>query len=286
MPAIPKLTFSQRTGLKPVRDALQVRAIDAALRNRLWNAVSLYFLAKDQGNFELREQYPDFHERLSILWHDFFREPVDTIPVSYESTIQHLRAYFFKAEWNEVFDFLEALCPVIGANRAAFMRLCNSILEEELSAYRFVNDQIVQLTSQQEIDAIEQAINVPNPLKPVKAHLERALGLLADRANPDYRNSIKESISAVESLCKLLSGQAKTTLGPAMDALEKKVPLHPALKEAFKKLYNYTSDAQGIRHALLDEPTLTFADAKFMLVSCSAFVNYVVELCAKAGVKL
>lgn len=51
--------------------------------------------------------------------------------------------------------------------------------------------------------------------------------------------------------------------------------MHPALNGAFQKLYGYTSDAGGIiRHALLEEDSLDFKDAKFMLVSCSAFVTY------------
>ncbi len=33
---------------------------------------------------------------------------------------------------------------------------------------------------------------------PVKRHLSNALELLSDRENPDYQNSIKESITAVE----------------------------------------------------------------------------------------
>jgi hypothetical protein len=56
--------------------------------------------------------------------------------------------------------------------------------------------------------------------------------------------------------------------------------LHPALAEGLSKLYGWTSDAEGIRHALMDEPSLSFAEAKYMLVSCSAFVNY---LTAKAA---
>jgi hypothetical protein len=46
------------------------------------------------------------------------------------------------------------------------------------------------------------------------------------------------------------------------------------------KLYGYTSDDSGIRHAILDQPTVGFDEAKFMIVSCSAFVNYLI---AKAG---
>ena len=51
--------------------------------------------------------------------------------------------------------------------------------------------------------------------------------------------------------------------------------IHPVLEAAFEKLYGYTSDASGIRHAgQIDGPEATFDEAKFMLVACSGFVNY------------
>jgi len=50
--------------------------------------------------------------------------------------------------------------------------------------------------------------------------------------------------------------------------------LHPALREALEKLYGYAGDDDGIRHALSDKSDLDSHDAKFMLVACSAFVNY------------
>jgi len=47
------------------------------------------------------------------------------------------------------------------------------------------------------------------------------------------------------------------------------------LKRAFTALYGYTSDSGGIRHSLLEEDiAVTMEDAKFMLVTCSAFINY------------
>lgn len=80
--------------------------------------------------------------------------------------------------------------------------------------------------------------------------------MLSDRDNPDPRNGIKESISAVESACKKLTG------------------LDEDLREALQKLYSWTSDDSGMRHGLSSAPTVTFADAQSMLVTCSAFVNY------------
>ena len=168
------------------------------------------------------------------------------------------------------------------------MKACNSVLEQGLSAYRFVGGHIVQLTSEEEISTIEEAHASPTPLKLVADHIERALILLSDRTSPDYRNSIKESISAVEAICKLIDNNPQTTLGRALNSIEAagKLQLHTKLKDAFVNLYGYTSDAQGIRHSLKDVPNLTFEDAKFMLVSCSAFINYLTVKASKAGINL
>jgi hypothetical protein len=96
---------------------------------------------------------------------------------------------------------------------------------------------------------------------------------LSSKVNPDYRNSIKESISAVEAMARVVTGDQKATLGDALKTLETRGALHPAMKEAFSKMYGYTSNAEGIRHALVSESNVTQADARYFLVVCSAFVN-------------
>lgn len=171
----------------------------------------------------------------------------------------------------------------------AFMKACNDILEAELSAYRFVGKQITQITVKEEIAEIEEALE--SPFKVVNKHLEEALKLMSDKKLPDYRNAIKESISAVEAMCRIIAKKEKATLGDALDIvgdmLKEKcgTELHPALKKAFQSLYGYTSAAEGIRHALLEEKvSLGFEDAKFMLVSCSAFVNYLISKASKAKI--
>ena len=110
--------------------------------------------------------------------------------------------------------------------------------------------------------------------RPVSEHLARALQLLGDREQPDYRNSIKESISAVESMAKIVTKNDGATLGDALRVLEKNDEIHPALRNGMSNLYGYTNDADGIRHAMLEQPNLTAADAKYFLISCTAFVNY------------
>lgn len=56
---------------------------------------------------------------------------------------------------------------------------------------------------------------------------------------PDYENAIKESISAVEAMCCIITGQrgAQATLGKTIKKLkESSVHIHPAMESAFSSL--------------------------------------------------
>jgi hypothetical protein len=87
-------------------------------------------------------------------------------------------------------------------------------------------------------------------------------------------------------LCRLIAGD-RATLGQAIKLVREKVGLHPALGQGFSNLYGWTNDAGGIRHALMDDSVACdFEEAKFMLVSCSAFTNYLIAKAAKAGIPL
>jgi hypothetical protein len=58
------------------------------------------------------------------------------------------------------------------------------------------------------------------------------------------------------------------------------------LEKGFKQLYGYTSNSDGIRHALMEDHSCDFEDAKYMIVSSSAFINYLIVKADKSGLKL
>ena len=64
------------------------------------------------------------------------------------------------------------------------------------------------------------------------------------------------------------------------------VELHPALKEGFSRLYGWTGADDGIRHAMMDKSTVDQDDSRYILVTCSAFVNYLLAEADKARIKL
>ena len=46
-------------------------------------------------------------------------------------------------------------------------------------------------------------------------------------------------------------------------------------------MYGYTSDKDGIRHDFGNDSNVDFEETKYMLVSCSAFMNYLIGISAK-----
>jgi hypothetical protein len=153
----------------------------------------------------------------------------------------------------------------------------NWVLEREKSGYRFIGNCITPIVESEQIEALQNALDSARDFRAAATHIKSALSLYAARKSPDYRNSIKESISAVESVAKIISGKDSATLSDAIRIIDAKAPIHEAFRQALVKLYGYTSDEKGIRHALLDEANIDEADARFMIVACSAFVSYLIS---------
>lgn len=170
----------------------------------------------------------------------------------------------------------------------AFRAECNRAWAEEGAPYRFVGGQIVPTMSDAEAAEVAALIKTTasDPrLAPVNTHLRDAGAKLGGRP-PDFRNSIKESVSAVEAAARIVASTSRT-LGDALRELESAgVRIHPALVRAYGAIYGYTSDADGLRHALDLEsvPAEDLEDlAVYMYVSCAAFASLLIKQGHKAG---
>ena len=192
-----------------------------------------------------------------------------------------------KSDWDydSILSFIEITLSWIGSNAYwtngnDLEKLFNSLFEKECVGYRFINFMATRLTNEEEIKSIESSLHTKYDA--CNKSIEKAFNYLYDREKPDYENSVKESISAIEGMCNIINGTRGKTLGDALKELEKNgVLIHSAMKEAFNKLYGYTSDKSGIRHnGGIDENT-SFEEAQYMLVSCSAFLNYLIEIYEK-----
>lgn len=271
--------FSERYGYTKASDVIIRERITPEIQNAICSCFDkleeIYRLAGFNGpNYELigLEEY---------LWTHYFNERLSNFNFYEYSSTDYLEDS--SKQWFQKLDLIET-CIKYMHYRDSFYRfdsskrfaqLLNSEFERLNFAYRIVGNEIVEITSEQEIKAIENAID-KSPSN-IKMHLNSALEKYAQRPTGDYRNSIKESISAVEAFCREKTGE--NTLGKALKQLESKgIVIPPLLNSAFEKLYAYTNQGDtGIRHALMDDEgnyTPTAEEALFMLVSCSAFINY------------
>lgn len=263
------MRFSERMGITSASKIIQKDNMDKDLRMNLWNV--FYIFLNDVNDMYFLN---DLH---GMLYVQFFKK--DLSRISYSSLSDEIQNTIINGEWFYVYDFIEIIIKFIGNSKTYksdienFKSDLNTILERENSAYRIIDDEIAPITDSMEIKEIETAQE--NPHSNVQTHINTALGFLSDRQNPDYRNSIKESISAVEALCREITGES--TLDKALPALVKKgVEIPNMLRKSFEHFYHFTNDKNGIRHALMDEEEEPgFEEAKYMLVVCSAFVNYI-----------
>lgn len=278
-------SFSQRKGLKPTKSAVQIDSMDDALRNSLWTALVLHYWEPIEAG-----RIPEgkgWHIMRS-LWIDHFKKPVDEVSSFFPVSTYKVKDIFNRCEWYEVYDLIEFVAnqfPDESVN-GQFMEFCNSVLEKEQSAYRFVGGRIAHITAEEEISEIEKALEASKPLDAVYTHLNVALDHFSDKKSPDYRNCIKESISAVESLLKIIVQDDKLSFSKALKRLPSNFALHPAFIKAIDSLYGYASDAGGIRHGSPEMAPVHSEDARFVMVWCSALVNYFVAKALKAQITL
>lgn len=243
-------TFSERYGYKPARTALgQYESMDERLRVEIWN---LLFGGLESMKF------------VSIL-DDLTNTPITP---GFPSITPDYAAYK-KLEWNEVYDLVES-CMLSKKSAAtnkyernSFQRYVgrfNSMLAEEGSAYRLLNGTIVPIIGEQEIAEVEKASESSE-------HTRKAIGLLANREHPDPENVIKESVSAVEYA-------VREATGLDIERGLEKLAIHSQLAQAWKNMYNWASDEPGVRHAKPEPSEVGMAEARYVLVAASAFVNY------------
>ena len=295
--------FSEKIGLSTCTIKMQTNEFDDRTRtligNHLYDVLSVVFSYASTIGIS-RYLNPSRQSPLQAMSSDFCKDVLsEVLNVSvhlpsnkfynWEANYDRFAEIISSAPYNEVLDFLWYVCHWIATHTTSTSFVheiyngFNQLFEKEYVGYRFVAGEITPITNSLEIQEIEQACQIP--FEGAHVQLQKALGFLSDREHPDYKNSIKGSISAVESVCKVIANKPKAELGDAPKALiAEGYPIQGALKTGILALYGYTCEAGGIRHAEREtESTVTFEEAKFMMVTCSAIVNYLVSEYGKHG---
>lgn len=288
--------FSERIGVNKKSKIIQIDGMSNELRHSIWNLLLNLYDRSDQRD-------ENYWVRVANHIAEFFRKvPKDNLPHRPYECREWVKDYFYSLNWLGVYDLTEFIVhnhSVMGKTylsglgiyhdhpvaQSELISELNDLLERELSGYRFVSGFLTPISDKVEVDEIETAVNQARVrgLLGTHEHIRTALQQLGKKPTPDYRNAIKEAISAIESIVKQISGQKSPGLEGALKELSKHIEIHGALQSGFLKLYGYSSDEGGIRHPIVDQPNVGFDEAKFMIVACSAFVNFLISKAEAAG---
>lgn len=283
--------FSDRHGIKVENTEIQLKDLDNRTRIQIFNLLSeqYNFIYRDSEyweepiqrffryiNSEVFCRKVDVRKRIDD---DEFFDEINQVIInnSYDDVLTLVEAIseYWEEELNEGYSYRTYGYSSQEENYSVFEQF-NELFKQEYVGYRFIGGLISPISNEIEMDTIQESLD--SEYSAVTSHITKAHSLLANRENPDYENSIKESISSVEAMCEIVTGVRgkEATLGNMLKKLEQRgVVIHSALKSAFNILYGYTSDANGIRHAGdIGGKASTFEEAKFMLISCCAFINY------------
>jgi AbiJ N-terminal domain 4 len=271
-------TFSRRHGYTALPIQSSAGTLTSEAQTRLWNIFYTDFCLANtvQGGGRTIGAASEF---LRFMWVNYWPGRVDQYPGD-RNVIDQIARNIGGRAWYLFFDIFG---EIFRHNRFKSVlrdpdeteRKIREALQRENTAYTFVEGYFVERMTGVEVQAIETSLR--SPIEGIREHFTTALKFLSDRDSPDYRNSIKESILAVEAACNHVAHQEKATVESALNTLHKRRPLHPAFIDALSKLYAWKNDEGGIRHALLETDKLEGEDAQFMLVTCSGFVNYLLD---------
>lgn len=264
------IKFSIRNGI--LTEKINIKSDNVTLKNRLW---TLFYQSAFDPYDSLDLELTDFEKTMAELG-THYEFPYNRIDK--QKNVDTLKKHIVNGNcWWLIYELIEIYVARIlkTSKKDEFISQVNRILEEENSGYRMIAEIFAPIINEVELSAVEETLF--SSFDVVEKHMKKALSLYSDRLHPDYENSVKEFISAVESMCCIITGESgrTATLGATLKKLEKHgIHIHEAMKSAFEKLYGYTSDENGIRHGGINFKGASSDDARYMLISCSAFINY------------
>lgn len=216
-------------------------------------------------------------------------EEPDDYYLSHTPAIEVLRNLVMNISWYRFYDTVETVAErIIDIDDADSFTQSRKIESFSFSAYR---QRVNELFSEYNVDwKMNESGQLELPLPPfLEDKVKSTEDRLADQFRParvhfakarafalgshrDAENSIKESISAIESICKTFYPDA-TTLGDALKMMRKDGSVSSMLITIVEKFYAYANAEPAVRHGSNKDSAVLEHDAELALHFAAAFIR-------------
>ena len=277
------LTFRQRYGYEDLPSPMKAGELSDDFRRELWNLLWRFICDNTHHSYYGGSSYnAQFSGFLIRILGKYAKQTEDTISTEYDQTNSRLKRVVLDGNPKHLLPLVEFMAGDHFTPEGLLKKL-STLFDEHRAAYRIdITERpyrIFKRTSVEESDATLHSIErlKDHGFEPALAHLRHAaehmhIGQFAD--------SIADSVHAVESVARSIA-PGENTLGKTLNKLKTEGKIeHSSLIQGFLKIYGYTSDEGGVRHALINSDTANVDEtlALFFYNACAAFAGYLATL--------
>jgi hypothetical protein len=217
------------------------------------------------------------------------RDEADPWDYDNDSAWGALTAHLKECSWLEFYDFVELVGlllikkedddPFSGTEYyKKYQAKVNALLQEDgigwsLNDKSELRRQIPQALAKR-VEATEGEL--ADRFANARVHYQKSITYLYQHPI-DEANSIKEIVSALESVAKAIVPKA-STLGDAIKTMRKDAKYSPHLLDALEKLYVYSNATPLVRHGHVQQGRPLLAEAELSLYIGVAYIRYLIEI--------
>lgn len=246
------------------------------------------FVGTDPGGRRARKEpleTSDVHNAFIAL----IRDEAEPWDYDNQSSWGALIAHIKECPWAEFFDFVELLGALLIKKEAEgpfddpeffkeYQTKVNALFQEDgigwtlsdkSELYRQVPKALANRLAGSEAMLMDR-------FDAARVHYQKALTYLHQHPI-DEANSIKEIVSALESVSRVIFPKA-STLGEAVKHMRKNTKYSPQLVDALEKLFAFSNAAPLVRHGHPKAGSPNLPEAELALFMGAAFIRYLIDM--------
>jgi len=262
--------FSERYSLRPTPEGLMYEDVPKRARVGLYHITELHIADSKMSHIEL---YQGICLVLRIQW-DRRVDNEDRASVAIERLIM-------ECIWWQFYDICEVIWLFENYKRLKgnLSTHINSLFRDEQLGFEMRDGKIEKVGSgfiDAKIGEARYLLKEPE-FKGADEQFEKAIKHLNVRPNPDVENCVKDAISAVESVGRIIVNDDKALLSNIIKDMTKKEIIPKPLDQTIQKIYAYRGDQPGVAHGLVGTSKVTTDEAEFVLAMSAAMIIYLVK---------
>jgi len=226
---------------------------------------------------------PDLYSKICVAFR-IPRETRDHDLLYFEERVEFpIEQVIMSCVWWRFYDLCELIFQYLRSKNRPygdqFSELLNSLFVDEQLGFEMKNGKVEKVGSgfiDAKIKEARYLLKEPE-FKGADEHFEKAIKALNVRPNPDVENCVKDAVSAIESVGRIIVNDEQALLSDIIKDMVAKGIIPKPLDQTIQKVYAYRGNQPGVAHGAVGASKVTIDEAEFVLAMSAAMIIYLVK---------